>query len=359
VVLIIIDGVGVGRRDEFDAVHLARTPALDRLFDEGLYRTLRAHGTAVGLPTDSDLGGSEVGHNIMGAGRIVDQGPKLVDNAFADGSVWQGAWKDLSANLLAGGRTLHLVGLLSDGNIHSHQDHLYQLIERAAADGIARLRVHPLFDGRDVPDRSAGDYLQQLEAVLAPHVAAGRDYRIGSGGGRMLSVMDRYNADWRIVERGFNTIVHGQGPRFASAGEAVASFQAEDDELSDQYIPTFVVADGDGPIGTVADGDAVIMFNFRGDRAVELCAAFEADATFTHFDRGIMPKVDFAGMMLYDGDLGIPAHYLVTPTTTEGLFQRVPGAYRCHPVRLRGDTEIWSRHLFLEWQPLRHVRLRA
>lgn len=319
-VLVVVDGVGVGRRDEFDAVHLARTPALDGLFASGLYRTLRAHGTAVGLPGDADLGGSEVGHNIMGAGRIVDQGPKLVDNAFADGSIWQGTWGPMMARLAETGGTLHLVGLLSDGNIHSNQEHLHRLLGRAAADGVSRIRVHVLFDGRDVPDRSAGTYVERLEAVLEELRGAGCDCRIASGGGRMISVMDRYNADWRIVERGWNTIVHGEGPRFSSAGEAVAKCQAEDPELSDQYIPLFVVTGPDGSVTTVDDGDAVIMFNFRGDRAVELCAAFESGEEFTAFDRGRVPDVDFAGMMLYDGDLGVPAKYLVTPRQTEGCF---------------------------------------
>ncbi len=346
--LVIVDGVGIGRRDEFDALHLARTPTLDRLFAEGLYTTLSAHGTAVGLPNDNDLGGSEVGHNVMGAGRVVDQGPKLVDNAFADGSVWQGAWKDIIAPLGDTGGTLHLVGLLSDGNIHSNQSHLYQLIDQAARDGVKRLRVHALFDGRDVPDRSAGEYVAQLEAVLAPHLEAGRDYRIGTGGGRMISVMDRYNADWSVVERGYNAIVHGDAPVFTSAGEAIAKFQAEDRELSDQYIPVFAVDEGGGRAGTVADGDAVVIFNFRGDRAVELCAAFEAGEDFEGFDRGRAPDVTFAGMMLYDGDLGVPGHYLVTPTKTEGCFSEYLAAtgvaqFACAETQKYGHvTYFWN-----------------
>ena len=320
VVLVILDGVGIGRRDAFDALHLARTPTLDALFAEGLYTTLNAHGTAVGLPADTDLGGSEVGHNVMGAGRVVDQGPKLVDNAFADGSIWQGAWQEIAGDLKDSGGTLHLVGLLSDGNIHSNQAHLHQLVDRAARDGIGRLRVHALFDGRDVPDRSARDYLAQLETALSSHVEAGRDFRVGTGGGRMISVMDRYNADWSIVERGYRAIVHGEAPVFASADEALARFQSEDPDLSDQYLPVFAVDEGDGRAGTVADGDAVILFNFRGDRAVELCAAFESGDEFESFDRGRVPDVAFAGMMLYDGDLGVPSRYLVTPSKTEGCF---------------------------------------
>lgn len=347
-IFVVIDGVGIGRGDEFDAFHLARTPTLDLLYGGELYRELSAHGTAVGLPGDGDLGGSEVGHNVMGAGRVVDQGPKQVDNAFADGSIWQGTWREIRDSLGDSGGTLHLVGLLSDGNIHSHQSHLHQLIDRAADDGIARLRVHALFDGRDVPDRSAGEYTARLQAHLDTHVEAGRDYRIASGGGRMLSVMDRYHADWRIVERGWNVIVHGEGPRFASAGEAVAKFQAEDPELSDQYLPEFVVTDADGSVTTVQDGDAVIMFNFRGDRAVELCEAFEAGPGFERFDRRRVPDVMFAGMMLYDGDLGVPARYLVTPARTEGSLSEFLAAtgitqFACAETQKFGHvTYFWN-----------------
>ncbi len=347
-VLVVVDGVGIGRGDDFDALHLARTPTLDRLFGEGLYTTLRAHGTAVGLPTDSDLGGSEVGHNVMGAGRVVDQGPKLVDSAFASGSVFDGPWKDIATALVEAGRTLHLVGLLSDGNIHAHVDHLYQLIDRAAADGIRRLRVHALFDGRDVPDRSAGRYLETLETVLERHRQAGLDYAVGSGGGRMISVMDRYNADWSIVERGYHAIVHGRATLVSSAIDEVARLQAADDELSDQYIPPFVVAEADGRAGTVVDGDAVILANFRGDRAVELCAAFDQGDDFAGFDRGRRPKVTFAGMMLYDGDLGIPNNYLVTPMRTEGCLSEYlaasgVGQFACAETQKFGHvTYFWN-----------------
>ena len=208
VVLIIIDGVGIGARDEFDAFYLARTPVLESLFETGEYRTLLAHGTAVGLPTDGDLGGSEVGHNTMGAGRIIDQGPKLVDNAFADDSVFSGHWKNVISNIGAGG-ALHLVGLLSDGGIHSNDRHMHQMIERARSEGVQRLYVHVLLDGRDVPDKTGHQYISAWESVMAPYCEAGMDYRIVSVGGRIVSVMDRYNANWSVVETGWNAMVHG------------------------------------------------------------------------------------------------------------------------------------------------------
>ena len=193
VVLLILDGVGVGAGDEFDAVALARTPNLDLLRRTGLAASLRAHGTSVGLPSDADIGNSEVGHNIMGAGRVFDQGAKCVDRAIGTGTVWDGYWKTLVRQVGSGGGALHLMGLLSDGNVHSHETHLHALIRRAHREGLPRLYVHPLLDGRDVPDRTALVYLERLEALLGEiRGQGGRDYRIASGGGRMVVTMDRY-----------------------------------------------------------------------------------------------------------------------------------------------------------------------
>lgn len=348
VVLLIIDGVGIGRRDEYDALYLARTPTLDSLFQGPLYRTLSAHGTAVGLPSDADLGGSEVGHNVMGAGRVIDQGPTLVDNAFANDSVFKGDWCTIRDQLVTSGNTLHLIGLLSDGGIHSNQQHLFKLIDRAAKEGIARIRVHVLFDGRDVPDFTAADYASELENVLKSHRKDGRDYRIASGGGRMVSVMDRYNADWSIVKTGWDTIVHGEGPQFSSVVDAIANARTDNDDLSDQYLPAFVILDDEGNVSTVDDGDAVILFNFRGDRAVEMCMAFESGSEFEGFDRRRVPDVIFAGMMLYDGDLGVPARYLVTPMKTEGCLSELLAAsgvsqFACAETQKFGHvTYFWN-----------------
>ncbi len=323
VVLLILDGVGEGARDEFDAVHLARTPHLDRLRAEGSFRTLAAHGLAVGLPSDADMGNSEVGHNIMGAGRIFSQGARCVEDALDDGSMWTGPWRDLVAQVRGAGGTLHLIGLLSDGNVHSHQRHLFALLDRAAADGVARLRVHALLDGRDVPDRSAERYVEGLEARLAALRAAGVDARIASGGGRMAITMDRYEADWGMVERGWQAQVLGQGRRFGSAAEALAALRAETPGISDQFLPPFVIGDAAGaPVGTVEDGDAVVLFNFRGDRAIQVSRAFTEGPSFDRFDRVRVPKVLFAGMMMYDGDAKIPEHYLVTPKSVSDTLSQ-------------------------------------
>ncbi|MBZ5641037.1 MAG: 2,3-bisphosphoglycerate-independent phosphoglycerate mutase [Acidobacteriia bacterium] len=314
VLLVVLDGIGIGRRDEWDAVALARTPTLDALMARSPSRLLKAHGTAVGLPSDADMGNSEVGHNALGAGRIVDQGAKLVNRAVADGSIFRSeVWAAITRRCKAGG-ALHLIGLLSDGNVHSHEKHLHALIAEASREGLPRVYVHPLLDGRDVPQTSALVYLDRLEEQLKrAGLGEGKRYRIASGGGRMVTTMDRYEADWQIVERGYHAHVHGVGRAFASAREAIETYRAEQRDLSDQFIPPFVVVDARGPVGPVRDGDAVVFFNFRGDRALEISRAFEEGDEFAKFDRGRRPEVLYAGMTLYDGDLGIPGSYLVAP----------------------------------------------
>jgi len=312
-VLAILDGVGIGRRDEGDAVHLARTPVLDGLTTSGPSLTLRAHGTAVGLPSDKDMGNSEVGHNALGAGRVFDQGAKLVDRAIASGALFEGeVWRDAMRRCARGG-ALHLLGLLSDGNVHSHIDHLLALVRRADREGASRLFVHALLDGRDVDETSALRYVEQLEAVLGPVDARpDRTYRIASGGGRMVVTMDRYEADWSVVATGWRAHVLGDARGFASATEAIETYRAEQPGITDQFLPSFAVARNGAPVGTIQDGDSVVLFNFRGDRALEISQAFERD-DLPHFDRQRRPDVLYAGMMEYDGDLHIPGAYLVAP----------------------------------------------
>ena len=329
--LVIADGVGIAPPGPSNAVTEARTPTLDALIAGELYTELAAHGPAVGLPSDDDMGNSEVGHNALGAGRIFAQGAKLVNAAIATGAmfespVWKGAMD-------AGRRgTLHLLGLHSDGNVHSNNEHLYAMLRRAAAEGVTQAAVHILHDGRDVPARSALGYIAATEAVLAEINAGapGRHFRIASGGGRMTITMDRYNADWAMVERGYQCHVHGVGRAFSSAAEAVHTMYAESD-TGDQYLQSFVVVGPDGaPVGRVAEGDAVLLFNFRGDRAIEISQAFEGGPGFTHFARTgpegrMAPTVFFAGMLQYDGDAFVPKQYLVEPPAID----RTMGEYLC------------------------------
>ncbi|MCB1745142.1 MAG: 2,3-bisphosphoglycerate-independent phosphoglycerate mutase, partial [Gammaproteobacteria bacterium] len=351
VVFLILDGVGVGRHDDFDAVARANTPTLDWLCGQYASHTrqLRAHGVAVGLPSDGDMGNSEVGHNILGAGRVFDQGAKCVETAIASGSIWEGVWSEMLQSLGSSDGTLHFLGLLSDGNVHSHDAHLRAMLERAASEGVRRVRVHVLFDGRDVPECTAERYLDRLEKTLAEINANGdRDYRVASGGGRMTITMDRYEADWEMVERGWKAHVLGDAPQFPSAAAALANARDHDSPESDQTIPAFVVVDDGKPVGTIEDGDAVVLFNFRGDRAIEISRAFQDGADFNGFDRVRQPKVFFAGMMLYDGDAQIPERYLVEPESVQGsiselLADRGVTQFACAETQKYGHvTYFWN-----------------
>ncbi|MCH7866825.1 MAG: 2,3-bisphosphoglycerate-independent phosphoglycerate mutase [Myxococcales bacterium] len=318
VLICVMDGVGVGRRDESDAVWLARTPNLDRLHEIALCTQLIAHGRGVGMPSDDDMGNSEVGHNALGAGRIVDQGAKLVGRAITSGSLFAGpVWQSITQRVRESGEALHFLGLLSDGNVHSHIDHLFALLGRCDAEDVHMVRIHVLLDGRDVAETSALEFIDALEVMLRGiSQKKQRDYRIASGGGRMTITMDRYGADWNMVERGWNTHVHAEGRRFTSAREAIETYRDEDKDIGDQFLPAFIIADDvsgvDEPIGPIRDGAAVVYLNFRGDRALEISEAFESE-TFQHFDRGQRPDVLYAGMMQYDGDLLIPNRFLVDP----------------------------------------------
>jgi 2,3-bisphosphoglycerate-independent phosphoglycerate mutase len=312
--LIIMDGVGIGKEYEGNAVYMARTPNLDRLQASRLYCRLQAHGTAVGLPSDKDMGNSEVGHNAIGAGRIFEQGARLVNRALETGRIFETeAWSHIVRRAKNGG-TLHFIGLLSDGNVHSHIQHLYRLIDKCVEMKFERVRLHSLLDGRDVGERSALDYVVPMEQRLGKiSEEKGLDYCIASGGGRMKVTMDRYNADWRIVKRGWEAHVLGKGRSFRSAEEAVRTFYNEDRNITDQYMDAFVIVDQEGrPVGPIVDSDAVINFNFRGDRAIEISRAF-TEENLQEFDRGPLPDVFYAGMMEYDGDTHMPPDFLVLP----------------------------------------------
>ncbi|MBR5966741.1 MAG: 2,3-bisphosphoglycerate-independent phosphoglycerate mutase [Treponema sp.] len=314
VVLVIMDGVGYGKYEEGDAVKASRMKYLDWFKANCPNTKLKAHGTAVGLPTDDDMGNSEVGHNAMGCGRVFAQGAKLVGESISTGSMYQGAvWKKLVKNVQDKNSTLHFIGLVSDGNVHSHIDHLKAMVAQANKEGVKKIRVHALLDGRDVPPTSALEYFEPLQKFLADF---GADYQIASGGGRMFMTMDRYNADWSMVERGWKAHVLGEGRQFASAVEAIETYRKEVPGVLDQDMHEFVIAKDGKPVGTIEDGDSVVYFNFRGDRALEITAAFE-EKNFDHFDRKRVPQVEYAGMMEYDGDNHKPAQYLVNPPSID------------------------------------------
>jgi 2,3-bisphosphoglycerate-independent phosphoglycerate mutase len=348
VVVIVMDGYGLHKLDVGSAIAAARKPTLDRLMAECPFISLRAHGTAVGMPSDDDMGNSEVGHNAIGAGQVYSQGAALVANAIADGSIWQGqAWQQIVAGDKAGRGVIHFIGLFSDGNVHSHIDHLKAMVVQAKAEGVKTVRIHALLDGRDVPETSALDYVLPFEAFLAGISTDGFDARIASGGGRQNITMDRYDANWPMVEKGWKTHVLGQGPQFANAAAAVNGLRAQYPGTIDQDLPEFVIADNGQPIGTVEDGDSVVFYNFRGDRAIEITRAF-VEPDFSRFDRVRTLSITFAGMLQYDGDLQLPKRFLVTPpairdTSGEWFSKAGLSQFACSETQKFGHvTYFWN-----------------
>ncbi len=346
IVLVIMDGVGKGDGGSGDAVVQAKTPTLDRLLSTCPHTFLKAHGTAVGLPSDEDMGNSEVGHNALGCGQVYSQGAKLVGESIENGALFASdTWQELVANAKTG-KAMHFIGLLSDGNVHSNIAHLIALLKQARAEGVKKAYCHILLDGRDVPATSALEYVDALEAVLSQLSGEGYDYAIASGGGRMQVTMDRYEANWGMVEKGWRTHVQGQGRMFASATEAIETYRKETGCI-DQDLPAFVVARDNAPVAKIENGDSVVLFNFRGDRAQEISLAFDKK-DFDKFDRGDYTGVKFAGMLQYDGDLNIPNQYLVKPpvitnTLTEVLCQAGVREYAVSETQKYGHvTYFWN-----------------
>ena len=310
---IVMDGVGIAPDNGANAIAAAHTPTLDYLMANYPMVAIRAHGTAVGLPSDDDMGNSEVGHNALGSGQVFAQGAKLVSQSIETGKLFaSGTWLELVDGVKANDSTLHFMGLFSDGNVHSHIDHLKALIENAKSAGVKKVRIHILLDGRDVGETSALDYVCPFEEYLNTLRSEEFDIAIASGGGRMQITMDRYEANWAMVEAGWKTHVLGEGRQFASAEEAITTYRNEL-KVIDQDLPPFVIAKDGEPVGTIHDGDSVIFFNFRGDRSIEISKAFESGADFDKFDRKRVPAVLYAGMLEYDGDLHIPSRFLVNP----------------------------------------------
>lgn len=344
-VFVIMDGVGITTNTFGNAVASAYKPTLDYLMNNKPTLLMKAHGTAVGLPSDEDMGNSEVGHNALGCGQVYSQGAKLVNESIEDGSIFESStWKELVQ--FSKNSTMHFIGLLSDGNVHSNIQHTLALVSQAKKEGIKRVRLHTLLDGRDVPAKSALVYVDKLEAHCAALNDETFDARIASGGGRMLVTMDRYEAEWGMVEIGWKTHVLGEGPAYASATAAIEASRARKD-VSDQYIDPFVIVENGEPVGKILDHDAVILTNFRGDRALEISRAFE-EVGFNKFDRKFVPKVMYAGMLQYDGDLKIPNQFLVNPpqiknTLTEHLIPHGIRMYAISETQKYGHvTYFWN-----------------
>ncbi|TYJ15037.1 hypothetical protein E1A91_A10G157300v1 [Gossypium mustelinum] len=347
IAVVVLDGWGENKPDDYNCIHVAETLTMDSL-KQGApekWRLIRAHGTAVGLPTEEDMGNSEVGHNALGAGRIFAQGAKLVDLALASGKIYEGeGFKYISESFEKG--TLHLIGLLSDGGVHSRLDQLQLLLKGASEHGAKRIRVHFLTDGRDVSDGSSVGFVETIENDLANLREKGVDARIASGGGRMYVTMDRYENDWDVVKRGWDAQVLGEAPhKFTNAVEAVKKLR---ENANDQYLPPFVIVDEHNKaVGPIVDGDAVVTFNFRADRMVMLAKALEYQ-DFDKFDRVRFPKIRYAGMLQYDGELKLPSHYLVSPpeidrTSGEYLVYNGIRTFACsETVKFGHVTFFWN-----------------
>ena len=354
ILLVVMDGVGFSKTGLGDAVTLANTPTLDWMLKNCPNTRLKAHGGAVGLPTDDDMGNSEVGHNAIGCGQIYSQGAKLVNESIESGKMYDSeSWQEVVGNVKQNNSTLHFIGLLSDGNVHSNISHLLNMLERAKKDGVKKARVHILLDGRDVPATSALTYVEQLENKLSELNSADFDGKIASGGGRMKVTMDRYQADWKMVELGWNTHVKGEGRQFDSAAKAIETYRAENEGVIDQDLPAFVIAENGEPVGKINPKDSVVLFNFRGDRAIELSMAFD-DEVFTHFDRGEKLDVVYAGMLQYDGDLKLPRRYLVNPPEIKNTLSEllVANGYKQYAV---SETQKYG-HVTYFWNGNRSAK---
>lgn len=347
VILVVMDGVGISQLDHGNVVKHGHLPHLRKLMAEAPFRTLKAHGTAVGLPTDGDMGNSEVGHNALGSGQIYAQGARLVNEAIESGRIFQ---TETWHKLVETGKThtLHFMGLLSDGNVHSHINQLKALVAQAKKDGVRQVALHALLDGRDVEAQSAHIYIKDMEDFFADLNDTDFFAYIASGGGRMQITMDRYEANWPMVAAGWEVHVHGEGPKFPSALAAIDHYRAENPAVSDQDLGSFVVTNPQIPQMGMQDGDGVLFFNFRGDRALEISRAFDAGDDFPGFNRGRRPDVFYAGMLEYDGDLHIPKHYLVNPPQihnclTEELIKHGLNEYAVSETQKFGHmTYFWN-----------------
>ena len=323
---VVLDGWGVGAADETNAVNRANLPVMSRLIRGCPYTQLWTHGKYVGLPNEKDMGGSEVGHMTMGAGMVMEQGPTLIQNLLQSGEFFENpVLSRIIQNCVERDTPLHLIGLLSNGNIHSHVDHTEAIIRYAFQSGIRRCYLHALLDGRDVGVQSALDFTEPFEKLFSELKGQrpGIDYAFASGGGREVITMDRDN-NWEKIETGWQIHVQGQSEnQFPSIRDAIEHFRKQNPEIIDQDIPGFVIIRNGEAVGRIEDQHALIFTNFRGDRATEFSQAVLAD-DFPYFERYRCPEVLFAGMTQYDQDNQIPPDYLVgTPVVEEPFGKRI------------------------------------
>ena len=309
---IVLDGWGVGEQNSTNAIYLANTPLINRLSKYSQYTELWTHGLHVGLPNENDLGGSEVGHMTMGAGMIKDQGPTLINQLINSGEFFDGpVLNQLIKNCNFNDKPLHLLGLLSNGNIHSHVDHMEAIINHAFNAGIKRCYIHALLDGRDTKIQSALNFTEHFENLFAnlKNQRFEIDYAFASGGGREFLTMDRDN-NWDKIALGWKTHILGQSEnRFPSIKSAIEYFRKIKPGIIDQDIPDFVIERNGEAICPIKDKHSLIFTNFRGDRAIQFSEAI-LEKDFQHFERKLRPEIFFAGMTQYDQDRCIPQKFL-------------------------------------------------
>jgi 2,3-bisphosphoglycerate-independent phosphoglycerate mutase len=299
VLLLICDGWGYAPPSDGNAISLARTPIFDRWLAESPWTLLDASGESVGLPAGV-MGNSEVGHLTLGAGRMVPQDLLRVDLALRDGSLFENpALVAAAEHARKRGTTLHLMGLVSDGGVHSHLRHLEGLIELAHRRKVGRIRVHVFADGRDTPPQSARKYVAALEKALEP------------AGGRIATVSGRYYAmdrdkRWDRVARAYAALVFSSGLRAPDAGTAIDAAYARGE--TDEFIQPTVIMDGEEPVGPIGDGDAVVFFNFRADRARQITRAL-TEPDFADFPRPKPPRIKFVSFTEYKKEFGLSAAF--------------------------------------------------
>lgn len=294
--LIILDGCGLSKRVEGNAVRAARTPTMDWLNANVPHSTLSASGLSVGL-MEGQMGDSNVGHLNIGAGRIVYQDVVRISKAIADGDFFTNTvLVSAMEHPKKTGGALHLLGLVSPGGVHSHSEHLYALLKMAKKHGLEKVFVHAFLDGRDVPPSSAHEYLAELEEQIK-QIGVGR---IASISGRYFA-MDR-DKRWDRVEKAYRAML-GQGPTAVSSAAAIQEAYANGE--TDEFVVPRVITENGSPVGPIKDGDSVLFFNFRADRAREITWAM-TNEDFQGFDRGGKLDIFYATMTQYDAELDLP-----------------------------------------------------
>ena len=301
-ILVILDGWGINTRKEGNAIALAKTPVYNSLRDEFPHTILDASGESVGLP-EGQMGNSEVGHLNIGAGRVVYQDLTMINKAIKDGDFHKNpVFLETFRKVKASSGRLHLMGLLSDGGVHSHIDHIFALLDLAKKEGLSDVYIHPFMDGRDTPPHSGAGYLKSLQ-----------DYMNKSGIGKTATVTGRYYAmdrdnRWDRVEKAYNALTSGEGLTATDPVKAIETSYAGG--VTDEFIlPTIMVDSAGSPVATIKDGDGVFFFNFRADRARELTRAL-TQPDFNQFNRKVIPSLcSFATMKLYDASMPHPSAF--------------------------------------------------